>query len=186
MLAHRLLGLLERGDRIFDLAGAQQGQPDIGKGNADLRMRRVEDGDADIERLALRVVGLLVEKLPAIDLAEPVENGGGERRLPEPRFRQDPGAVGEQAGHAVTKDFNGAQQEGMGAYQRTINDGARWSTSYAFLRPILDERKNLTVKSTALVSKVVFRGGHAHGCRRRACARGRVPRARRRRHAVCA
>ena len=71
--------------------------------------------------------------------------------------------AGEQAGHAVTKDFNGAQQEGMGAYQRTINDGARWSTSYAFLRPILDERKNLTVKSTALVSKVVFRGGHAHG-----------------------
>lgn len=71
--------------------------------------------------------------------------------------------AGEQAGHPVTADFNGASQEGMGAYQRTINDGARWSTSFAFLRPIMGERKNLTIRSAALVSKVVFRGGRTHG-----------------------
>ena len=71
--------------------------------------------------------------------------------------------AGEQAGHAVTSDFNGAQQEGMGPYQRTINDGERWSASFAFLRPIVDERSNLTVRSTALVSKVTFRGGRASG-----------------------
>lgn len=71
--------------------------------------------------------------------------------------------AGEQAGHPVTKDFNGARQEGMGPYQRTINDGERWSTSYAFLRPIIGERSNLTVRSTALVSKILFRGGRAHG-----------------------
>ena len=71
--------------------------------------------------------------------------------------------AGQQAGHPVTNDFNGAQQEGMGPYQRTINDGERWSASFAFLRPIVDTRKNLTVRSTALVSKVVFRGGRAHG-----------------------
>ncbi|WP_084397322.1 choline dehydrogenase [Henriciella aquimarina] len=70
---------------------------------------------------------------------------------------------GEQAGFPRTEDFNGAQQEGIGPYQRTINDGERWSTSFAFLRPIMKERANLTVMSTALVSRVVFRGGRAHG-----------------------
>lgn len=70
---------------------------------------------------------------------------------------------GQQAGYPVTNDFNGAQQEGVGPYQRTINDGERWSASFAYLHPILKERKNLTIKSTALVSRVVFRGGRAHG-----------------------
>lgn len=71
--------------------------------------------------------------------------------------------AGVEAGHRHTDDFNGSQQEGVGRYQRTINDGERWSASFAYLRPILDSRKNLTVKSTALVSRVVFRGGHARG-----------------------
>lgn len=71
--------------------------------------------------------------------------------------------AGQQAGHPYTGDFNGARQEGVGPYQRTINKGQRWSTSYAYLRPALAERTNLTVKSTALVSRVLFRGGQAHG-----------------------
>ena len=70
---------------------------------------------------------------------------------------------GEQAGHPVTEDFNGASQEGMGAYQRTINDGERWSASFAFLHPIVKNRPNLIIRSTALVGRVVFRGGRAHG-----------------------
>ncbi|WP_300380317.1 choline dehydrogenase [Henriciella sp.] len=71
--------------------------------------------------------------------------------------------AGEQAGHPVTRDFNGAQQEGMGPYQRTINDGERWSTSFAFLRPVMNERTNLTVRSTALVNRILTRNGRAHG-----------------------
>ncbi len=71
--------------------------------------------------------------------------------------------AGVQAGHPVTTDFNGPQQHGMGAYQRTIFEGERWSASFAYLRPVLDARPNLTVKSTALVTKVVFRGGAASG-----------------------
>ncbi|MEM5518390.1 choline dehydrogenase [Henriciella sp. AS95] len=71
--------------------------------------------------------------------------------------------AGQQAGHAQTEDFNGSQQEGVGRYQRTINDGERWSAASAFLRPVLDERPNLTVLSTALVSCVVMRGGRVHG-----------------------
>jgi choline dehydrogenase len=71
--------------------------------------------------------------------------------------------AGTQAGYKQTNDFNGAQQEGFGPYQRTISGGERWSASFAYLRSIVKERKNLTVKSTALVSRVVFRGGKAHG-----------------------
>ncbi|MEQ9315797.1 MAG: choline dehydrogenase [Henriciella sp.] len=82
--------------------------------------------------------------------------------------------AGVEAGHPKTDDFNGAQQEGVGRYQRTINDGERWSASFAFLRPIADERPNLTIKSTALVSRVVFRGGRAHGVETVA-ARGAQP-----------
>ncbi|MEO1321767.1 MAG: choline dehydrogenase [Pseudomonadota bacterium] len=71
--------------------------------------------------------------------------------------------AGVDAGYPETKDFNGAQQEGFGPYQRTIHEGERWSASFAYLRPIENERPNLTIMSTALVSRVVFRGGKAHG-----------------------
>lgn len=71
--------------------------------------------------------------------------------------------AGREAGFPVTPDFNGSHQEGVGPYQRTISGGERWSASFAYLRPILDDRPNLTVKSTALVSRIVFRGGQAHG-----------------------
>ena len=71
--------------------------------------------------------------------------------------------AGQEAGYPLTDDFNGAQQEGFGPYQRTIHEGERWSASFAYLRPIVKTRPNLTVKSTALVSRVVFRGGKAYG-----------------------
>lgn len=71
--------------------------------------------------------------------------------------------AGAEAGYPRTSDFNGSHQEGFGPYQRTIHEGERWSASFAYLRPIVKERENLTVLSTALVSRVVFRGGKAHG-----------------------
>ncbi len=71
--------------------------------------------------------------------------------------------AGQEAGYPITRDFNGIQQEGFGPYQRTIHEGERWSASFAYLRPIVKERDNLTVMSTALVSRVVFRGGQTHG-----------------------
>lgn len=70
---------------------------------------------------------------------------------------------GQEAGFPYTPDFNGADQEGVGPYQRTINDGERWSTARAFLHPVLKDRPNLTVMSTALVSKVRFEGTRAIG-----------------------
>ena len=81
--------------------------------------------------------------------------------------------AGQEAGYPLTDDFNGAQQEGFGPYQRTIHEGERWSASFAYLRPIVKTRPNLTVKSTALVSRVVFRGGKAYGVEVVARGRGR-------------
>ena len=71
--------------------------------------------------------------------------------------------AGKEAGYAYTDDFNGAQQEGFGPYQRTIYKGERWSSSFAYLRPIADTRPNLTILSTGLVTKIVTDKGRAVG-----------------------
>jgi choline dehydrogenase len=71
--------------------------------------------------------------------------------------------AGEQAGYATTEDFNGAHQEGFGPYQRTIHKGERWSASYAYLRPIVGVRDNLTVISTGRVTRILFEGTRARG-----------------------
>src|SRR5436189_30885 len=52
-------------------------------------------------------------------------------------------AAGAEAGHRLTSDFNGFQQEGFGPYQLTIRDGKRWSAAAAYLRPVLGRRPNL-------------------------------------------
>ena len=70
--------------------------------------------------------------------------------------------AGEQAGYGYTPDFNGAEQEGFGPYQRTIHDGERWSASYAYLRPALS-RPNLHVISAGRVTKVLVENGRATG-----------------------
>jgi choline dehydrogenase len=71
--------------------------------------------------------------------------------------------AGKQAGHPVTEDFNGAQQEGFGPYQRTIFKGERWSASFAYLRPIEGQRPNLTIISTGQVTRVLIENGRAVG-----------------------
>jgi choline dehydrogenase len=69
---------------------------------------------------------------------------------------------GVAAGHLRTRDFNGYQQEGVGDYQLTIKNGARWNTASAYLRPAL-ERPNLTVISNAHAARVVIEKGRATG-----------------------
>lgn len=71
--------------------------------------------------------------------------------------------AGREAGYPMTDDFNGAQQEGFGRYQRTIHKGERWSASFAYLRPIEAKRPNLTILSTGVVTRVVIEGGRATG-----------------------
>ncbi|HET7335799.1 MAG TPA: choline dehydrogenase [Rhizomicrobium sp.] len=69
---------------------------------------------------------------------------------------------GKEAGHPVTNDFNGYQQEGFGPYQLTIKDGRRWSAATAYLKPALD-RPNLTIESNAHVSRILFEGKRTSG-----------------------
>ena len=70
--------------------------------------------------------------------------------------------AGREAGHPVNDDFNGAEQEGCGRYDFTIRRGKRWSTSYAFLRPVR-RRRNLGVLTGALTLRVLVERGRATG-----------------------
>jgi choline dehydrogenase len=70
--------------------------------------------------------------------------------------------AGTQAGYPANDDFNGATQEGFGRYDFTIRKGKRWSTSWAFLRPVLG-RANLTVLTGAETTRLVIENGRAIG-----------------------
>lgn len=70
--------------------------------------------------------------------------------------------AGIQAGYPKNEDFNGAEQEGFGEFDATVFKGRRWSTATAFLKKIR-ERKNLTVITGALSSRVLWEGTKAVG-----------------------
>src|SRR5713226_7689034 len=70
--------------------------------------------------------------------------------------------AGEMAGHPLTEDYNGAQQEGFGRTQQTIRDGRRCSAAVAYLRPAL-ARPNLAVEVNALATRILFEGHRAVG-----------------------
>jgi len=71
-------------------------------------------------------------------------------------------AAGKAAGHPLTDDYNGAQQEGFGRSQQTIRDGRRCSAAVAYLRPAL-ARPNLAVEVEALATRINFEGNRAVG-----------------------
>ena len=68
----------------------------------------------------------------------------------------------QQAGYALTDDVNGYRQEGFGAFDRNIHRGRRMSAATAYLRPAL-RRRNLEVRTSTLVTKVLFHGRRATG-----------------------
>ena len=74
--------------------------------------------------------------------------------------------AGAQAGYPVTDDLNGAQQEGFGPCDSTLDVGAsktvRASAAYSYLHPVR-HRKNLTIVTGALVSKILIENGRALG-----------------------
>ena len=67
-----------------------------------------------------------------------------------------------RAGLPLNEDFNGATQEGVGAYQYTTWNGQRMSAARAFLRPAM-KRRNVRVVTHAQVTKVLFEGKRATG-----------------------
>ena len=68
----------------------------------------------------------------------------------------------QQAGHPLTKDVNGYKQEGFAKFDRNVRKGRRLSASRAYLHPVMN-RPNLTVKTRAFVSKILFEGKRAVG-----------------------
>ena len=61
-------------------------------------------------------------------------------------------------------DYNGATQEGVGYFQRTIDQGWRMSTSRTFLRPA-EGRPNLDIRTNAQATRLVLEGRRATGVR---------------------
>ena len=68
--------------------------------------------------------------------------------------------AGTQAGYPFTEDQNARQHEGLHIAQKFTYKGRRWSAADAYLRPAL-ARANLTLKTHALVHRVVFSGKRA-------------------------
>jgi choline dehydrogenase len=67
-----------------------------------------------------------------------------------------------QAGYPRTEDVNGFRQEGFAAFDRNVRRGRRLSSARAYLHPVM-KRKNLTIKTRAMVTKVLFEGKQAVG-----------------------
>ena len=68
----------------------------------------------------------------------------------------------EQAGYPRTDDVNGYRQEGFAAFDRNVYRGRRLSAARAYLYPVI-KRANLSVKTRAHVTKVLFDGTTATG-----------------------
>jgi choline dehydrogenase len=74
------------------------------------------------------------------------------------------------------RDVNGADQEGVCYYQLTVKNGQRCSAAVAYLHPAMS-RRNLTVETGALASRVLFEGKRAVGVAFTQHGRTRVVRA---------
>jgi choline dehydrogenase len=92
----------------------------------------------------------------------PLHVSWGERAERHPLYRSVIEAGG-QAGHRLTDDFNGAEQEGFGRYQMTIRDGRRWSAAEAYLAPVMGSRPNLTIQTGARTTRIRLEKGRAVG-----------------------
>jgi len=71
-------------------------------------------------------------------------------------------AAAQEAGHSLTDDVNGYRQEGFAKFDRNISGGRRWSAARAYLHPAR-RRPNLSVRTRALVERIVFDGTRAIG-----------------------
>jgi len=120
--------------------------------------------------------------LPYFKRAERRAGGGDDYRGGEGKLATRRGALtnplhaawleaGREAGYAMTADMNGYQQEGFGPMDMTVGDGRRSSTASAYLRPAM-HRANLSVRTHALASRILFEGRRAVGVR---YERGGVP-----------
>jgi choline dehydrogenase len=98
--------------------------------------------------------------------ASAYHGAGGPLAVSDPRYKSPACEAFIQAaqeqGAKANDDFNGPRQDGVGWYQTTIRNGQRCSAATAYLHPAMT-RKNLTVLTGALVTKVIIEGGRATG-----------------------
>jgi choline dehydrogenase len=71
-------------------------------------------------------------------------------------------AAAQQAGHSLTDDVNGRQQEGFSRFDRNVSRGLRWSAARAYLHPV-KSRPNLSVLCRAFATRILFEGKRAVG-----------------------
>ena len=71
-------------------------------------------------------------------------------------------AAVQEAGYPLTDDVNGYRQEGFGPFDRNIKRGRRFSARRAYLDPVKG-RPNLSVRTGAFVTRVLFEGTRATG-----------------------
>ena len=71
--------------------------------------------------------------------------------------------AGANAGYGATDDYNGARQEGFGAFEMTVWQGERWSAAKAYLRPGLKTGKCSVARG--LVDRIEIADGRATGVR---------------------
>ena len=112
----------------------------------------------------------------------PLHGTGGPHNVADPRWVPPLSlaflAAAEQAGLRRHDDFNGEAQDGASLYALNQRNGERHSSADAYLRPAL-HRKNLTVESGALATRVLLQGGRAVGVAYRQGGAGRETRVRR-------
>jgi len=127
--------------------------------------------------------------LPFFRKAESQERGpsvhhgtGGPQNVADPRWVPPLSLAFLEAAREVglpgNDDWNGPSAEGAGLFQLNQRNGERHSAASAYLRPAL-VRRNLTVESHALVTRVLLRDGRAEGVAYRRDGEEREARARR-------
>ncbi|OGA11546.1 MAG: choline dehydrogenase [Betaproteobacteria bacterium RIFCSPHIGHO2_12_FULL_69_13] len=106
---------------------------------------------------------------------------GGELRVEDPRVSWEIvdawRAAAAECGIPPVKAFNGGDNFGCAYFQMNQKRGRRWSATDAFLKPVR-HRKNLTVVTGALVSRLRLEGRRALGVEFRAGGEGRFAEAR--------
>jgi choline dehydrogenase-like flavoprotein len=68
-----------------------------------------------------------------------------------------------EAQFRIREDFNGEDQEGLGIYQVTQNNGERWSAARGYIHPFMATRSNLRVETGAHATRILFEGRRAVG-----------------------
>ncbi len=68
-----------------------------------------------------------------------------------------------ELGYPYTDDFNGPNMEGAGWHHLNVKDGKRHGANEAYIEPILGKRKNFTLSTNSLATRLLFEGSRCVG-----------------------